>query len=323
MTLNILAADDSVTMRRILEHTFAGEDANVITVDNGDACITKASQLQPDVIFADATMPTDGYAVARAVRSTAGLERTAIIVMASERHPYDEAKGRAAGVDDHVLKPFDTQQLIERVQKVLSQPRATAGAAPSTPQPFAPPRAPTPAPLPAMQAPEPLAAGPRGPKTHTIAFGMPQISPLGHGLPSPALKPPGALPMPMAPAVQPMQRVSAPYAETPAPPPAAPARFSMPEPLPRISAPAPEPLARKSMPRPEAWSRSSTEPLGSAAAGAVTRDLAERLSDLRLTPEQIDGVLELSRAVIERVVWEVVPDLAETIIREEIRRLTQ
>jgi hypothetical protein len=50
--------------------------------------------------------------------------------------------------------------------------------------------------------------------------------------------------------------------------------------------------------------------------------MATRLSDLGLTREQIEGVLGLSREIIERVVWEVVPDLAEVIIREEIRRLT-
>lgn len=41
-----------------------------------------------------------------------------------------------------------------------------------------------------------------------------------------------------------------------------------------------------------------------------------------LTPEQVQAVLTLTREVVERVVWEVVPDLAETIIREEIARLT-
>ena len=42
-----------------------------------------------------------------------------------------------------------------------------------------------------------------------------------------------------------------------------------------------------------------------------------------MTGDQVAGVLALSREVIEKVVWEVVPDLAETLIREEIRRLTQ
>ena len=57
-----------------------------------------------------------------------------------------------------------------------------------------------------------------------------------------------------------------------------------------------------------------------AANGAALRD---RLEGMDLSPDQIDGVLALSRDVIERVVWEVVPVLAETLIREEIARLTR
>jgi len=50
--------------------------------------------------------------------------------------------------------------------------------------------------------------------------------------------------------------------------------------------------------------------------------MAGQLGELGLTKEQVEGVLGLSREVIERVVWEVVPELAEVIIKEEIRRLT-
>src|SRR5690606_28830383 len=69
----------------------------------------------------------------------------------------------------------------------------------------------------------------------------------------------------------------------------------------------------------------AARPSASAAAAAATGNgstMARKLEDLGLSQAQVDGVLALSRDVIERVVWEVVPDLAETIIREEIRRLT-
>jgi hypothetical protein len=59
----------------------------------------------------------------------------------------------------------------------------------------------------------------------------------------------------------------------------------------------------------------------SAATGNGS-EMARKLGELGLTQEQVQGVLALSREVIEAVVWEVVPDLAETIIREEIKRLT-
>jgi len=50
--------------------------------------------------------------------------------------------------------------------------------------------------------------------------------------------------------------------------------------------------------------------------------MSKKLAALGLTKDQVEGVLALSREVVERVVWEVVPVLAETMIKEEIQRLT-
>jgi CheY-like chemotaxis protein len=244
--VNILVADDSMTMRRIIELTFAGEDATVTAVDSGDAAIARAADLAPDIVLADASMPIDGYKVASAIKATPGLERTAVIVLASQKHPYDEAKGKAAGVDDHVIKPFDTQHVIDKVKRVLAQPRAAAAARPAAAQPPAAQRSPN----------------------KTMAFERPA-----------AQQPPAA---------------------PPAAPPRAPA-----------AAPAAKPAPAAAM------------PMAAAIASATGGDLARKLDGLGLTADQVQGVLALSRDVIERVVWEVVPDLAETLIREEIKRLTQ
>jgi CheY-like chemotaxis protein len=247
--VNILVADDSVTMRRIMELTFAGEDSSVTTVDSGDLAIAKAGELLPDVVFADVSMATDGYKVASAIKSTPGLERTAVIVLASQKNPYDEAKGKAAGVDDHVVKPFDTQHVIDKLKRVMAQPRAAA------PRPVAA----APAPSPQIAA----AAG-RAARSGTMAF---ERSPVAQAQPAPA-------------------PVAAVQARAPAPRPAS------------VAIPV-------------------------AAATASGGDLANKLDGLGLNADQIQSVLSLSREIIERVVWEVVPDLAETLIKEEIRRLTQ
>ncbi|MGH7296128.1 MAG: hypothetical protein ACRELB_14390, partial [Polyangiaceae bacterium] len=64
-------------------------------------------------------------------------------------------------------------------------------------------------------------------------------------------------------------------------------------------------------------------PPAAPVAAAVNGHLAGKLGDLGLSPAQVEAVLALSREVVERVVWEVVPQLAETIIKEEITRLTK
>ena len=104
--------------------TFAGEDAQVHTVDGAEAALAKAAELSPDVVFADASMPgVDGYELARRIKTNPQLAKIAVIVLASQQAPYDEAKGRSVGVDDHVSKPFDTQSLIDRVGQVLQRAR--------------------------------------------------------------------------------------------------------------------------------------------------------------------------------------------------------
>ncbi len=57
-------------------------------------------------------------------------------------------------------------------------------------------------------------------------------------------------------------------------------------------------------------------------AAELPRDLAGKLAGLGLTKDQVSGVLALSKDVVEQVVWEVVPMLAEAMIKEEIKRLT-
>ena len=268
MPVKILVADDSVTMRRILELTFAGEDATVTAVESGDAAVARASELRPDIVFADVSMNSDGYKVAASIKSTPGLEQTAVILLASQKHPYDEGKARNAGVDDHVLKPFDTQLLIDKVKQVLGRPRVAAAAGAQRPAaPAALPLKPQPvAAAPAMQA--PAMNEPRGGRTGTIAFGKAPPAPTSPG------------------------NVSSPVQQLPAAPAARPAPAAAPT-------------------------------VAAAAARAMPADLSSKLDGLGLTSDQVAGVLQLTRDVVERVVWEVVPDLAETLIKEEIRRLTQ
>jgi CheY-like chemotaxis protein len=276
----ILVADDSATMRRVLEMTFAGEDAHVVAVENGESAVAKAAELAPDVVFADLSMNgVDGYEVARRIKSNPALGRVAVIVMASQHHPYDDGKGRAAGVDDHISKPFDTQSVIDRVGQVLGRPRqsATGTAEPRAAVPTAPPARPAPAAVPA-------APPARNPATAT-RMGIGAV-PLQANAPQVA-----------KPAPQPMATPAArPTATAPMVPVTAPARTT--------AVPA-QPVARPA-----------------AAATAASADFAGKLSGLGLTKEQVEGVLAISREVIEQVVWEVVPDLAEQLIREEIKRLT-
>ena len=283
MPVTILVAEDSVTMRRIVEMTFAGEkDARVITVDSGNAALQKASEVRPDVVIADGTLAgMDGYELSRAIKTDAALGNTAVIVMASQKNPYDDGRGKACGVDDNIIKPFDTQHMIDRVQQVLGKPRAQAqGGAPAA----------KPAPL-------------HSSMTATVPNVPAPV--IGAGAPKPANKPsPVGLDSPVA--AKPAAAAAPAVSRAPAAPAAQPIAAAKPAPA---AAPVKAPqVAAKTGP--------------AAAATAPNGDMAAKLAGLGLSADQVAGVLALSREVIEQVVWEVVPDLAETIIREEIARLT-
>ncbi len=326
MAVKILAVDDSPTMRQILELTFAGEDAEVTTVESGQQAVDAAASLQPDVVLADVSMTgMDGYAVAQAIKANGGA---AVILLSSQHNPYDEAKGKASGVDDHVAKPFDSQVVIDKVtQLAANRPKAAPVSRPLSQTSQGPAHAP---PVPSAGSPQQKTpAGGRVSK-RTMAFGT---SPIAPPQPPAPPKPPAA----PAPAKRPVLELAdepeveidmdepvAPAAPKPAAPPAAkpPAAASPPAPAKPPAAPAPAPAPAKPPPA----AAPAAKPAPAAAASAATAsggDMAKKLDALGLSKEQVEAVLALSREVVEQVVWEVVPDLAETLIKEEIKRLTQ
>ncbi len=306
MPTKILVADDSATMRRVLEMTFAGEDANVVSVDSGEAALAKIGEFGPDIVFADATLlGVDGYELSRRIKSHPAQARVAVIVMASQHTPYDDVKGRAAGVDDHISKPFDTQSVIDRVGQVLGRARNLPAGAEA-------PRAAAPAPaVPAPQAPAPAAARPAVTPTAVTPVGTAptavqaptrvgsQGTRIGMGAPAaPVPLAPTAAARPAAPAIRPNATI-----------PMAPVPPNAPKVIPAPAAAAARP-------------QSATAHSPVVNVGSATADMAGKLEQLGLTRDQIEGVLALSREVITQVVWEVVPDLAEQLIKEEIKRLT-
>ena len=314
MAVKILAVDDSPTMRQILELTFAGEDAEVTTVESGQKAVDTAASLKPDVVLADVSMTgMDGYAVAQSIKAKGNA---AVILLSSQHNPYDEAKGKESGVDDHVAKPFDSQVIIDKVHqlaagrpKVQSKPlgQTSQGPAAAGPSAGAPQQKKTP-------------AGGRVSK-RTMAFGT---SPVAPPQPPAPPKPPAAEP-PKRPVLEladePEVEIEVDEPEAPTPPkPAAPPAAKPPAPA---AAKPPEPAKP---PAPTPAKPAAAKPAPAAAAASATDaggDMAQKLEALGLSKEQVEAVLALSREVVEQVVWEVVPDLAETLIKEEIARLTQ
>lgn len=293
MPTKILAIDDSKTMRLAVKITFAAEDADVTSVSKGSDAVARATQLSPDVILVDTALgdgEPSGYDVCQSLKSDPATQGTPVLLMVSNQSGVDQARFDAVGADGFINKPFDTQDLIDKVNAAsggVSKPASAA--APKAAAPAAP--AATPAPPPKVApAPAPAAARPAVPKPAVPKPAVPKVAPR----PAPAAARP-AVPRPAAAAPKP----------------------AAPKPAPR---PAPAPAARPA-------AAASTGPIPIAvpipftAADSPTPGMIERLAkaagDAGVDPKVAEAIAAMSREVIESVVWEVVPHLAEEIIKKQ------
>jgi CheY-like chemotaxis protein len=125
MRRTILLADDSVTVRKIVELTFGETDIHVESVASGDEALEKLPILRPDLVLADVVMPgPSGYDVCRAVKDS--QRPVPVLLLAGTFEPFDADLARACGSDGHVTKPFDARLLIERVLRLLDVPAEPA-----------------------------------------------------------------------------------------------------------------------------------------------------------------------------------------------------
>lgn len=144
MSIKILVADDSITIQKVIGIIFGGEEYSLTVVDNGKAAVDKAREINPDILLIDAMMPgMTGYEVAEAVRSTPSLATKPILILTGSFEPFDEEKAEKCGADDFIAKPFESQQIITKVKDLLELGRSRAQTA-HVPQPQPSPEALTP-----------------------------------------------------------------------------------------------------------------------------------------------------------------------------------
>ena len=127
MPYTLLLADDSVTIQRVIELTFADEDVTVIAVSDGDQAIERLESAPPDIVLADIGMPgKNGYEVAQYMRRSTRLAHIPVVLLTGAFEPVDQARADEAGCDGVLAKPFEPQMVIGRVKELLARPRRTA-----------------------------------------------------------------------------------------------------------------------------------------------------------------------------------------------------
>ena len=105
MSPTLLLADDSVTIQRVVELTFADEEIRVIAVGDGQLAIDRIKADPPDIVLADTGMPErDGYDVATFINEDPALAHIPVVLLTGAFDPVDADRARQVGCDEVLVK---------------------------------------------------------------------------------------------------------------------------------------------------------------------------------------------------------------------------
>ena len=97
MAKTLLLADDSVTIQKVVNISFASEDVTLVTVDNGDDAMERRQETRPDLILADVVMPgKNGYEVCEAIKANPDLAHIPVLLLTGTFEAFDEERARSA-----------------------------------------------------------------------------------------------------------------------------------------------------------------------------------------------------------------------------------
>ncbi|MDQ3797834.1 MAG: response regulator [Acidobacteriota bacterium] len=121
-------ADDSVTIQKVVNLTFADEGIEVYAVSDGIEAVDRLMEISPDLVMADVNMPgINGYRVCERIKQHEKFRNTPVILLVGSFEPFDEQEARRVGADDYLTKPFQSiRQLVNKVSDLLERSTATA-----------------------------------------------------------------------------------------------------------------------------------------------------------------------------------------------------
>ena len=121
-TKKLLIVDDEELVRKMVTLWFEREGFSVITADNGTEGLRLAIEEKPDVVLLDIMMPgLHGFEVCKKIREQPQLSKTIIIMTSARSYKPDLDKAKELGADDYVIKPSDSGNLLQTVNKHLAK----------------------------------------------------------------------------------------------------------------------------------------------------------------------------------------------------------
>jgi twitching motility two-component system response regulator PilG len=116
--MKVLVVDDSNTIRRSAEIFLKQGGHEVLLAEDGFDALSKVNDYQPNLIFCDILMPRlDGYQTCAIIKRNARFSAVPVVMLSSKDGVFDKARGRMAGAQDYLTKPFTKEQLLQAVQQ--------------------------------------------------------------------------------------------------------------------------------------------------------------------------------------------------------------
>jgi CheY-like chemotaxis protein len=122
MTRTILLADDSLTIQKVVELTFADTQYNVVAQSSGEDLLQRLPEVRPDLVICDIIMPgKDGYEVCQEIKSDPNSLHIPVILLSGTFEPFDRDRALAAGCSEIITKPFEARKLVDCVERLLQR----------------------------------------------------------------------------------------------------------------------------------------------------------------------------------------------------------
>lgn len=321
MSKRILLADDSVTIQKVVSLIFANEDYDLVTVGNGDETLSRVRELKPDLVMADIAMPgKNGYEVCEVIKKNPALKHIPVLLLAGTFEPLDENEATRVGADDHIIKPFESQELLNKVRNLLERPAVYPEEAPLEVEiPMPPAERP---PVDIWEVGDFIGAEEvAGEKKEVEGWAIEDVwgkGPLEETKKEEVPKEEEFIELELSEEeltpieeLEPLEEVGA--KET---------FESAPEITPPVhEAPIPE---MPSVPEVKIPTAEAEVPIPERIEAKVREVVSEEAIPATIPREMVEEIVfKVAREVVEEVAWEVIPDLAEELIKDEIKRVKE
>jgi len=130
---SVLVVDDDPFIARLLEIELRAAGYDVRVANDGGHALDLAMERCPELVLADVMMPNmDGFELTRRLRANSRTASVSVIMLTARGLSADKLEGFAVGVDDYIVKPFDTPELLARIRGALRRGREMRAQSPLT-----------------------------------------------------------------------------------------------------------------------------------------------------------------------------------------------